>query len=286
MARKRMISLDVANSDQYLEMPATTSNLYTRLNLNADDDGFVGNKMLAMAMAKASEDDLKILLAKNYVIIFPSGVLVIVHWKIHNTIQKDRYKETLYLKEKNQLAVTENGMYTFCIQDGNTDKVSIGKLNNNSNNNISDGKIQIEDRKLVEGPLAEDPFEDEDPLQLKDKNIYSIIESNFGRTLSGMEYEVITDWIEKSKYSEELILLAVKEAVIKNTRSIKYIDRILYSWHLKGIKTVPDAEKQMKEFNSSKENKTFNNQRSRKSNNEVALDNLEKKLEGDKNAKN
>lgn len=284
MARRRMISTDIVNDDRYLEMPATTSNLYHRLIENADDDGFVGNKMLAMGMARASEDDLKILQVKNYVIVFPSGVLVIVHWKIHNTIQKDRYKPTIYFAEKNLLSITENGMYTFCIQNGNTDKISISKLDINSNNNIADGKIRTEEDFLEEEPLAKTFFDGEQPLPLQ-SNIYTIIEAEFGRTLSGMEYEVITEWIDNSKYSEELILLAVKEAVVKNSISIKYIDTILYNWYRGNIKTVADAKRQMEEFRTAKENRVHNNQRVRKSETELVLDELKKDIEGDSNGK-
>jgi DnaD/phage-associated family protein len=265
-------------------MPATTSNLYFRLLGKADDDGFVGNKGLAMQMAKASEDDLRILQAKNYILLFPSGVLVIVHWKIHNYIQKDRYKETIYKHEKSLVLLDKNDMYTFCIQIGNTGKDSIElelirDKNNSNNNNPADGTILLEGKVSEEEPLFEEPSNAGQPLP-QDKNIYTIIESNFGRPLAPFEYETITDWVDKSKYSEELILLAVKEAVTKNTRSIKYIDRILYSWFASGIKTVTEAEQQMENFKAARANKKI---RSSRSNNlDTALEKLQKEMEGTK----
>lgn len=111
MAAKRMFSLAVVDSDIYLEMPGSAQNLYFHLGMRADDDGFVDNPKKIMRMVRNTEDDMKILLTKRFLIAFESGVVLIRHWRINNYLRTDRYKETRYLKEKNRLCVLKNGEY-------------------------------------------------------------------------------------------------------------------------------------------------------------------------------
>ena len=106
-----MFAKSVIDSDLFLEMPATTQMLYFHLAMRADDDGFVGNPKRIMRMVGASDDDMKILLAKQFIFVFESGVIVIRHWKLHNLIKSDRYKETLYSDEFNRLTVDQNKVY-------------------------------------------------------------------------------------------------------------------------------------------------------------------------------
>lgn len=117
MAQKRMFSKQIVDSDAFLDMPATTQLLYFHLNMQADDDGFVGNPKKVIRMTGASEDDFKILSAKRFILTFESGVIVIKHWKLHNYIQKDRYHTTQYLEEKTSLTTKENSVYTERVQD-------------------------------------------------------------------------------------------------------------------------------------------------------------------------
>ncbi|MDM7475170.1 conserved phage C-terminal domain-containing protein, partial [Lactococcus lactis] len=117
--------------------------LYFYLNMSADDDGFVGNPKTIKLISGATDDDLKILIAKQFIIPFDSGVIVIKDWKIHNYIQKDRYNQTQYLDEKKQLLVEENGTYTKCIQDVSSldTQVRLGKSKDRlgkNNNTMSD----------------------------------------------------------------------------------------------------------------------------------------------------
>ena len=122
MAEKRMFSKRVIDSDAFLDMPLTTQALYFHLNMRADDDGFVNNPKKIMRMIGAGTDDLNVLLAKRFVLGFESGVIVIKHWRMHNYIQNDRYKETAYLEEKSHLILKENKAYSFmdteCIHKG------------------------------------------------------------------------------------------------------------------------------------------------------------------------
>jgi hypothetical protein len=116
MAQRRMFSLDIVASDAFLEMPISSQSLYFHLGMYADDDGFVNPKKI-VRMISASDDDLKILLAKRFLLPFPNGVVVVKHWKINNYIQNDRYHETKYLEEKKSLTIKENGSYTESIQN-------------------------------------------------------------------------------------------------------------------------------------------------------------------------
>ena len=124
MANKRMFSLSIVDSDAFLDLPLSTQALYFHLNMRADDDGFVGNPKKISRTIGASEDDLKLLIMKRFVLVFEDGVIVIKHWRMHNTIQKDRYKKTNYIDDLKQLSIKENGAYTFvetgCIQNGNS----------------------------------------------------------------------------------------------------------------------------------------------------------------------
>ena len=137
MAERRMIAKSIIKSDLFLDMPATTQNLYFHMLLEADDDGFINSPKSIMRVIGAKDDDIKVLISKQFIIPFESGVLVIKHWKIHNYIQKDRYRPSL-LPEKALLSVTANKEYvenlgdvssmdTKCIQNVRVGKVSIGK---------------------------------------------------------------------------------------------------------------------------------------------------------------
>ena len=116
MAERRMFAKTIIDSDAFLDMPQSTQLLYFHLSMRADDDGFINNPKSIMRNTKCNEDDLKLLALKKFLIPFESGVVVIKHWKIHNYIAKDRYKETKYKEEKATLFLDENNAYTNCIQ--------------------------------------------------------------------------------------------------------------------------------------------------------------------------
>lgn len=118
MAERRMFAKTIIDSDAFLDMPLSTQSLYFHLSMRADDDGFINNPKKIQRMVGASDDDLKLLIAKNFIIPFESGIVVIKHWKIHNYIRNDRYKETVYLDEKAQLDTKGNNAYTVCLPSG------------------------------------------------------------------------------------------------------------------------------------------------------------------------
>jgi len=112
MAERRMFAKTIIDSDAFLDMPMSTQALYFHLSMRADDDGFINNPKRIQRMIGASDDDLKLLIAKSFIITFESGVVVIKHWKIHNYIRGDRKKDTTYKEEMALLSIKENGAYT------------------------------------------------------------------------------------------------------------------------------------------------------------------------------
>lgn len=145
MAEKRMFAKKIIDSDAFLDMPLSAQALYFHLNMRADDDGFVSNPKRIVGSIGASVDDLKVLLTNRYVIGFESGVIVITHWRLHNTLKADRYHPTDFQEEFSSLELMPNKAYTDCIasqqsqiagnkmepiwsQTGTTDKISIDKI--------------------------------------------------------------------------------------------------------------------------------------------------------------
>ena len=112
MAERRMFSKTIIDSDIFLDMPLSTQALYFHLSMRADDDGFVNNPRKIERMVGCGADDRKLLIAKQFIIPFDSGICVIKHWRIHNYIRNDRYKPTMYQEEKEQLLIEENKAYS------------------------------------------------------------------------------------------------------------------------------------------------------------------------------
>ena len=135
MANKRMFALDVIDTDRFCEMPVSARLLYYELGMRGDDEGFVQNPKRIMLTTGTTVDDLKVLAAKGYVILFDSGVLVITHWRQNNFIQKDRFHETTCLAEKAQIQTTDSKIYEL-LPSGN-------KLDTPCIRTVSDLEAQI-----------------------------------------------------------------------------------------------------------------------------------------------
>lgn len=123
MAERRMFSKTVVDSDAFLDMPLSTQALYFHLSMRADDDGFLNNTKRIQRLIGATDDDLKLLIMKRFVIPFEDGIVVIKHWRMNNYLRKDRYTQTIYQEELAMLSVKEDGSYTLAetsgIPDGN-----------------------------------------------------------------------------------------------------------------------------------------------------------------------
>ena len=112
MAERRMFAKTIIDSDAFLNMPLSAQALYFHLSMRADDDGFINNAKKIQRMIGGNDDDYNLLIAKNFVLVFNSGVIVIKHWRMHNYIRKDRYRETVYTDEKACLSLKDNGSYS------------------------------------------------------------------------------------------------------------------------------------------------------------------------------
>lgn len=146
MAERRMFAKTIIDSDAFLDMPQSSQLLYFHLAMRADDDGFINNPKAIMRNCNCSEDDLKLLAIKKFIIPFETGVVVIKHWKIHNYIRNDRYKETKYKEEKSLLLLDENNSYTACAlpSDNQMDTVGI------PSDNQMDTQVRLGEVSLIE----------------------------------------------------------------------------------------------------------------------------------------
>ena len=142
MAKRRMFSQQITDSDSFLDMPLSAQALYFHLGMTADDDGFVNNPKRIQRVIGANEDDLKLLIAKKFIIAFESGVVVIKHWKINNAIRSDRYTPTVDTEEKDLLSEKSNTAYTLGIPNDNqrlpSGSRSIGKVSIDKDNVVYD----------------------------------------------------------------------------------------------------------------------------------------------------
>lgn len=125
MAQKRMFSLQVIDTDKFMDMSTSAQALYFHLGMHGDDDGFVSSPRKIARAAGCNDDDIRLLAAKGFIIPFESGVVVITDWRINNTLQNDRYKETIYQDEKALLQTEKSGKYLIgsnmvpeCIHNG------------------------------------------------------------------------------------------------------------------------------------------------------------------------
>lgn len=234
MAERRMFAKTIIDSDAFLDMPHSTQLLYFHLAMRADDDGFINNPKNIMRMVGCKDDDMSVLITKKFLIPFESGVVVIKHWKIHNYIAKDRYKETKYKKEKALLKLDENNSYTECIQpvyeletQDRLGKDRIGKVSKEQESAVSES--------CVDGLT----------------DIINFYNDNIG-LITPYAVTILESYLEDMP--ADLIILAMKKSVEANKRTIQYIKGILNNWNKKGIKTVLDAENEDILFKAKNEN--------------------------------
>lgn len=232
MAKRRMFSLDVVDTDKFLNMPPSTQALYYNLGVRADDDGFVSSPRKIASMSNCGTDDLNILVSKGYLIPFDSGVVVITDWNVNNYIQKDRYTPTRYQEEKAQL-IKKDSMYTKCVQDvcvldtqDSIDKSSIDKGNDSIQKlqNEAIEKLQNEDFR----PFNFRALENDTTINnnTNNNNIYIIVE--YLNEKAGTHYKAST---AKTK---SLINARLKEGfTIDDFKTV--IDKKVKEW-LKDVK--------------------------------------------------
>lgn len=215
MAERRMFAKTIIDSDAFIDMPVTARLLYYDLGMRADDDGFVNSPKKIMRMVGASQDDLAILITKKFIIPFDSGVVVIKHWRIHNYIQKDRYKPTKYQEEKAQITVKDNGAYTECIQNvskmDTQDRLEVGKSQDNVGKDNISPATPSKATKHKYGEFNNVLLTDEEYIKLQEKfpHDYSerIENMSEGIARKGYKYKshylAILNWAKKDRPKKE-----------------------------------------------------------------------------------
>lgn len=255
MANRRMFSKKITDTDLFMDMPSSAQNLYFHLNMNADDDGFVGSPKKIQRTIGASRDDLTILMTKQYIIPFESGVVVIKDWKIHNYIRPDRYYETMYKDEKSMLSFDENNAYK--IQEKS------GIPNDNQSSYQREPQVRLGKGRLELGKgSGSSSSNNKEASQLK--QVFNFWEQNgFGllapKTVQDFEY-----WIKDfekigatTTAAIELLLHALGIAVDNGVKKYAYVNSILKDWEQSRYLSVDQVKAEDKKNKSSYDNQQW-----------------------------
>ena len=230
MADKRMMSKSVIDTDVFLDMPTSTQCLYFQLLLRADDDGFLKNAKTIMRTVGASQDDMKLLIAKQYLILFDSGTIVIKHWRIHNYIKKDRYKPT-DCEETRLIDVNDKGEYILLeptrIQNGTTTEPT--RIQNGT-----PGKVRLEIELGKSKGSVNKKIKKESALSadVKRQKLFASYQEKIKPISGSVEGDRLSSLLDD--YGLNLCLKAIDRAVLRKRRSLRYISGILRSWQKDG----------------------------------------------------
>lgn len=245
MAEKRMFSKTIIDSDAFLDMPLSSQALYFHLSMRADDDGFVNNPKKIQRLIGCGDDDLKLLMAKKFLIPFESGIVVIKHWRIHNYIRTDRYKETNYIEEKSMLGIEKNKAYSLLTENKDcTPLISTStngipmvdkrdtqnRLDKNRLDKNREEETSIEknrDDVICSSPPYKDSYK-----PINNTQVFKHFEK-CGFIVTGILIEQIAADIEI--YSAQWMMDAASEAVQRGKiNNYKYVLGILQNWMSKG----------------------------------------------------
>ena len=233
MANKRMFSVDVTETDSFLDMPLTAQALYFHLGMRGDDDGFVSNPRSVMRVAGCNEADLKTLEESGYIITFRSGVIVISDWKVNNNLRNDRYKPTTFQDERSKLSETANKRYI--LRTGNQVDTNGIPLCNQVTPQPNVTQRNLAQRSSSDnGATAAAPRTD---------SCLSEIVQYFERVI-GIFPRSALDKLQRYRDSipSEVICEAFDEAAESGHRSWKYANGILKSWQADGVRTLGDVK--------------------------------------------
>ncbi|HEM4053965.1 DnaD domain protein [Streptococcus suis] len=267
MAQRRMFSKEITTSDLFVDMPASTQLLYFHLGMEADDEGFIGNARMLGRAYGASNDDIKLLQAKGFIIVFESGVTVVKDWNVNNKLRKDRFKPTIYQDEKNLLTIMETGTYEVrhLLQESQQRSMSekpvlptvesLGIPNDNQmttkpqpNDNQMTTQYRIGKYRIGKDRIDEDR-EDTPPLVI----VSEIYQSKIG-VIDGDQFQQLTDYIILDGMELDVVVRAITEAADNGKRNFKYILAILRNWKQNGIKTIAQVDERERQRIESKTN--------------------------------
>ena len=229
MANKRMFSIDVTETDTFLEMPLTAQALYFHLAMRGDDDGFVSNPRSIMRVTGCSENDLKTLAESGYIITFRSGVIVISDWKVNNYLRGDRYKPTTFQNELSMLTETANKRY---VLESDSQRSTVGIPNSNqmeTQYSIEKNRVVVDTATTATGSRT-------------DSDLAKIVQ-HFQEVIGVFPRSALNKlqcWREV--YPAEIIHAAIDEAAESNVRRWRYVDGVLKGWQADGVRTLGDVE--------------------------------------------
>lgn len=233
MANKRMFSVDVTETDAFLDMPLTAQALYFHLGMRGDDDGFVSNPRSVMRVAGCNETDLKTLEESGYIITFRSGVIVISDWKVNNNLRNDRYKPTTFQDERSKLSETANKRYI--LRTGNQVDTNGIPLCNQVTPQPNVTQRNLAQRSSSDnGATAAAPRTDSDLAK-----IVQYFEQVIG-TFPRSALDKLQRW--RGIYSVEIIRAAIDEAAENNVHKWRYVDGVLKGWQADEVRTLGDVE--------------------------------------------
>ena len=262
MAERRMMAKSVIETDLFLDMPMSAQCLYFHLLLRADDDGFVKNPSSIRREINASNDDIKLLIAKQYILPFESGVIVIRHWKIHNYIRKDRYRQTDCAElSMLELEPTQN---VYKIKNKSTTKSEVGDdwytsgipcdnhLSPSGKDRIELGKDRVDAAASRVTRVANSvPTLEKNTVEEKntsccnaaapaDTDLAAVITAfcdNLQPFAGNLVLEQLADAYDR--YGKKWCLAAIAETAKNGGRSVNYVIRILERWERDGFQSSP-----------------------------------------------
>lgn len=228
-----MFSRKITETDHFLEMPLSSQALYFHLNMGADDEGFIDKAKTIQRTIGASDDDMRLLIAKGFLIPFESGVVVIRHWRIHNYIQADRFQATIHQNEKEQLEF---------------DKLKIASIK------PLDQCIQNVSKMDTQVRLGEDRLDKVNNLysgEDEKKSLSQIIKSTSVK-INDRQIQQIQEYIGLDNMTVDMIEYAVQLTEDAGAESFNYLNKILKSWKDKGLTSLDEAKQETSGFRESK----------------------------------
>lgn len=241
MAQRRMFSKKITETDNFLDMPLSSQALYFHLNMGADDEGFIDKAKTIQRTIGASSDDLRILIAKGFVIPFDSGVVVIRHWRIHNYIRSDRFQSTMHQEEKKKIDFDETKIANIkAFQDvipdvipngyqmdtqvrigkDRLDKVRLDKVNNHNYTEVDDVELSVPIKKK---PLSQ---------ILKESDI----------KINDRQSQMLIEYIGLDNMTVDMIQYAFELTEDAGANNFNYLNKILKSWKEKGFTSLEEAQ--------------------------------------------
>lgn len=243
-----MINKRIIVSDTFLDMPLSAQALYFHLNAIADDDGFIENPNSFKRMIGASNDDLKILIAKQYILPFESGVVVVKHWLIHNYIRRDRYNETMHVEEKKKLQINEDKTYSYyegipLVNQPTTNGIPMVDTGKDRTGKDRTGKDNNHNTKQDENILEGSPQDEQATSSLS--LLFEFWECNGFGMLAPKTRQDLAYWVKDfqeigatEQEALELIQEALNLAINANARRYNYVNGILKNWEAKRYTNV------------------------------------------------